>query len=355
MRNSLNVISFFHASTLQEEARAPIVIPTMHGIQKTPCAMDIVDRFEQAEALLGDRFEATVSASGPSRRGEFKVAADQNPEEIDSPEIPKEGYGPHTPESMAQHIAEHWKSDAYNVVHVRAHGHAHEDVMGMPTQHFLSGLKMASDKVGRPLDTVLMESCLMSSLGVMSQLNGSVSTIIASQEVLNAKALPHKEMLAGALEGDLEPRPVAARMMEAAREHGTADTLVALDPSKLGDVVEAVVSLKQGVDKSVASDRSLKKLARKAVKSSPRFPRRQVETGYRRKLDLRDLGELADSFSSSEFGTEVAAKSRRVKSALNEAVIDGAFGPGYVGVSGVSVQSGSVMEKTGFDFFGLMA
>jgi cysteine peptidase C11 family protein len=351
--NSLNVISFFHASTIQEAARKPIVIPTMQGVQKTPCAMDIVDRFEQAETLLGERIETTVSASGPSLRGEFKIVADQNSEEIDSPERQKVGYGAHTVDTMAEHIVGNWKDDAYNVIHIRAHGHAHEDVMGMPTEQFLAGLSKASEKIGKPLDTVLIESCLMGTLEVMNQMSGSVSTVIASQEVLNAKALPHTEMFATALDGEMNPRQVAGRMMQAAKEHGTPDTLIALEPGKLEAVSDAVGALKKDVDGLAATDKSFKRKAKTAVKKSPHFPRRRVQTGYRKQLDLRDLGELADSFSSQDFGQEIAAKSARVKSALNDAVIDVVRGPGYEGVSGVAVQSTSLMEKTGFNFFGL--
>jgi Clostripain family len=350
MSGSLNVISFFHASTIQEAGRRPIVLP---GSAKVPCTMDIVDRFEQAEALLGDRFDATVSASGPSIRGEFQIVADKNPQEIDSPEVQKVGYGAHTVDTMAQHIVENWKDDAYNLVHVRAHGHAHQDVMGMPTEDFLAGLSKACEKLGRPIDTVLLESCLMGSLEVMNQMSGSVATVIASQEVLNAKALPHTQMFAQALDGDMQPRQVAARMMSAAREHGTADTLIALEPRKLGAVSDAVGSLKESVDERASSDKAFKKSAKRAVKSSPHFPRRRVETGYRKKLDQRDLGEIADSFRSEEFGEAVAEKSARVKETLNDAVIDLVRGPGYDGVCGVSVQGGSVMENLGFDFFGM--
>jgi hypothetical protein len=350
MSGSLNVISFFHASTIMEAARTPIELP---GLKKTPCAMDIVDRFEKAETLLGDRFDATVSASGPSIRGEFKIVSDKNPEKIDTPEEQKIGYGAHTVDTMAQHIVENWKDDAYNLVHVRGHGHAHQDVLGMPTDDFLAGLSKASKTLGKPIDTLLVESCLMGSLEVMNKMNGSVATVIASQEVLNSEALPHKEMFAQALEGDMQPPEVAARMIQAAREHGTPDTLVAVETEKLDAVNSALGSLKEDVDRLALSDKKLKKKAKKAVKASPRFPRRAVQTAYRKKLDLRDLGELADNFSSEEFGEEVAQKSAQVKERLNDAVIDLVRGPGYDGVSGVAVQSSSVMEKRGFDFFGL--
>lgn len=348
MPNSLNVISFFHASSIREAARKPIVIPTLHGADKVPCAMDIVDKFEQIESALGERFDCTVSASGPSIRGNFHIVADRNPDVIDSLEEQKVGYGAHTVDSMADHIVENWKDDAYNVVHFRGHGHAQQDVMGMPTEQFVAGLNKASERLGRPLDTVLLESCLMANLEVLNSMGGSVATVIASQEVLNAEALPHKEMFSQALEGSMNPRDVSARMVDAAAEFGRPDTLIAVEPSKLGAVTESVASLKE----SIAGLPSFRK-ARKAVKSSLHFPRRGVETGYRRKLDLRDLGEVSAGFRSDDFSPEVRSDSERVQATLDQAVIRVARGPGYEGVSGLSVQSSSLMEKTGFKFFGL--
>lgn len=353
MSNSLNVISFFHGSTIREAARRPIVTYDLHGSQQVPCTMDIVDRFEQTEKALGDRFEATLSATGPGARGEFKIVADAKPEEIDSPETPKNGHGEHTIDSMSQHIVDNWKEDAYNLVHVRAHGHAHEDVMGMPTKDFLAALDKASKKVGQPIGTVLLESCLMGSFEVLNGMSGSVASVIASQEVLNAKALPHKEMFTGALNGKMEPREVASRMMEAAREHGTADTLIALEPAKLGGVEEALGSLKKELDSRSSDDKTFRKKARKTLKSSAHFPRRGVETGYRKKLDLRDLGELSQRFASGDFGTEVRESSRSLEKAYSDAVIDVVRGPGYETASGLSVQGSSLMEKQGFNFFGL--
>ena len=353
MSNSLNVISFFHGSTIREAARRPIVTYDLHGSHQVPCTMDIVDRFEQTEKALGDRFEATLSATGPGARGEFKIVADANPEEIDSPETPKNGHGEHTIESMSQHIVDNWKEDAYNLVHVRAHGHAHEDVMGMPTKDFLAALDKAGKKVGRPIGTVLLESCLMGSFEVLNGMSGSVGSVNASQEVLNAKALPHQAMFTSALNGEMEPREVASRMMEAAREHGTADTLIAVEPAKLGAVEKALGSLKEELDSRSSEDRSFRKKAAKTLKSSAHFPRRGVETGYRRKLDLRDLGELSQAFASEEFGPEVTESSKNLEKAFKGAVIDVVRGPGYESASGLSVQGSSVMEKQGFSFFGL--
>jgi hypothetical protein len=315
--------------------------------------MDIVDSFEQAEKALGDRFEATLSATGPGARGEFKIVADAKPEEIDSPEIPRNGHGEHTVESMSQHIVDHWKEDAYNLVHVRAHGHAHQDIMGMPTEDFLAALDKASQKVGKPIGTVLLESCLMGSLEVLNGMSGSVGSVIASQEVLHAKALPHQAMFTGALNGEMVPHEVALRMMEAAREHGTADTLVAVEPAKLGAVEKALGSLKRVLDSRSSEDRTFRKKAAKTLKSSAHFPRREVETGYRRKLDLRDLGELSQAFASKEFGPEVTESSKNLAKAYNGAVIDVVRGPGYESASGLSVQGSSVMKKQGFRFFGL--
>ena len=353
MANSLNVISFFHGSTIREAARRPIVTYDLHGSQQVPCTMDIVDRFEQTEKALGDKFEATLSATGPGARGEFKIVADEKPDEIDSLETPQNGHGEHTVDSMARHIVDNWKEDSYNLVHVRAHGHAHQDVMGMPTKDFLSALDKAGKAVGRPIGTLLIESCLMGSLEVLNGMSGSVSSVIASQEVLNAKALPHQEMFASALDGPMVPRAVATRMMQAAREYGTADTLIAIEPAKLGAVGNSLKELKGELDSRSSTDRAFRRSAKKALKSSAQFPRRGVETGYRRKLDLRDLGELAGSFDSKEFGTEVVQKARETKKALDDAVIDVVRGPGYETASGLSVRSESVLEKQGFSFFGL--
>ena len=117
--------------------------------------------------------------------------------------------------------------------------------------------------------------------------------------------------------------------------------------------VSAVGSLKEELDSRSSEDRTFRKKAGKALKSSAHFPRRGVETGYRRKLDLRDLGELSQAFASEEFGSEVTESSKNLEKAYKGAVIDVVRGPGYESASGLSVKGSSVMEKQGFSFFGL--
>lgn len=223
----------------------------------------------------------------------------------------------------------------------------------MPTQEFLAALDKASQRVGRPIETVLLESCLMGNLEVLSQMGGSVSTVLASQEVLNAKALPHVEMFSAALDSDMQPRSVASRMMNAISEHGTPDTMIALEPSKLGAVTESVKALKERIESKGTSDRAFRKSAKRAVRASSPFPRRNVQTDLRRKLDLRDLGEISQSLAAAEFGPDVGQAARAVSKTSAEAVIQIVRGPGYEDSSGLSVRTESVTKKPRFNFFGL--
>lgn len=347
MTHSLNVISFFHASNMLEAAHKPVVIPSLHGVQKTPCVMDIVDRLESSESRLGDRFEAHLLSSGPGSQQVFAISPDKTPEQIDSSILASGEMGALSSERLAEHIVSHWKEDAHNVVHVRAHGHAHRDVMGMPTSEFVAGIRKAGEKLGRPLQTLLLESCLMANLEVMSGLAGSVQAVIASQEVLNAKALPHQEMFEQALQGPMDSKEVARRMVRSASESGFPDTLIALDVEKLGPLNEAVSSLKEQV---ISTEARLKK---KAMKSSPHFPRRAVETHLRKKLDVRDLGEVAKSFQSDEFGDKVTRQAEAVSLALGEATLALARGPGYESLSGLSVRSDSVYKASGWNLLGI--
>jgi hypothetical protein len=248
---------------------------------------------------------------------------------------------------LAEHIVSHWKDDAHNVVHVRAHGHAHQDVMGMPTADFVAGLRQASEKLGHPLQTLLLESCLMANLEVMSGLMESVQAVVASQEVLNAKALPHQEMFAQALEGPMDSKEVARRMVHSASASGFPDTLIALDVEKLAPLSEAVASLKEQV---VGAESGNKK---KAMRSSRHFPRRAVETHLRKKLDVRDLGEVAHSFQSGQFGEQVTRQAEEVSLALENATLALAKGPGYESLSGLSVRSDSVYKASGWDLLGI--
>jgi hypothetical protein len=345
---SLNVISFFHASNMLEAAHKPVVMASLQGVQKTPCVMDIVDRLESSESLLGDRFEAHVLSSGPGSQQVFAISADQTPEQIDSP-FTTNGptMGALSSDRLAEHIVSHWKEGAHNVVHVRAHGHAHQDVMGMPTADFVAGIRKAGERLGHPLQTLLLESCLMANLEVMSGLMGSVQAVVASQEVLNAKALPHQEMFAQALEGPMDSKEVARRMVHSASTSGFPDTLIALDVEKLGAVSEAVASLKEQVITAQPGDK------KKAMKSSLHFPRRAVETHLRKKLDVRDLGEVAQSFQTGQFGEQVNRQAEEVTQALEEATLALSLGPGYESLSGLSVRSDSIYKASGWNLLGI--
>lgn len=349
MANSLNLISFHHASSLREAAHRPVRLPDLNGIPKdTPCVMHAVDKLEGVKSKLGDRFESTLRTTGPARAFDFTISADRNPNQIDSEGVSSTESGPLGKEQLAEKIVSSFRPEAYNVVHVRAHGHAHEDVMGMPTQDFVAGLKIAAERLGQPIPTLVLESCLMSSLDVLSSMAGSVQTVIASQELLEADALPHRELFQAALGEDMEPDLVAKRMVDAAGDHGGADTLTAFNIQKLSRVEDQMENLKSALDKM-----PIHNSLRRSIRKSPRFPRRNVETNYRGKLDLRDTGEVLEAVSahSSPGVKEMAV---RLDKALEEATLGQARGRGYEAVSGLSVRTEMVTEQAGWKLSDLL-
>jgi len=353
MSNSLNLISFFHASNMKEASHKPVVIPTLHKVEKTPCVMDIVDRLEQCQSELGEGFQSTLLSSSGGSRHHFQIVSDKQADTIDSPATVCPGMGELTSDELADQIVSQWKPGAYNLVHVRGHGHAHEDVMGMPTNDFVKGLKKAKERLGQPIPTLLMESCLMSNLEVLNGMAGSVQTVIASEEVLKADALPHREMFGSVLSNSSDPKEVAQNMVEVASKEGKADTLVALDVDRIPEVKRNVDDLKSclGADHR----KPLAKEARRVMKESKRFPRYQFETHYRRKLDLRDLGEVAGSLQSAGLDQTVAAKAEKILDSVAGATLAMTRGEGYESASGLSVRSSSIAESSGWNFFGLFS
>lgn len=351
MHTRLNVISLFNASNFKEAAHKPFVETSLQGSRKTPCVANISDALEQSKSLLGDRFEATLTTSGPGRQDEFRIGPEKNSDTIDSTHIKSHGSGHFKAEDMAQRISEQWKDNAYNLIHVRGHGHAQRDVLGMPTQEFLKGLNMASQKVGQPLPTLLMESCLMANLEVLSAMSGSVSTVVASQEVLNVEALPHAKMFEQALNGPMTDIDVAGRLVESAAKDGFPDTLVALDVNQLPAVSEATKELKAIIEGP--QRKSLKKSVKGALRASTHFPKRSVETHLRKELGLRDLGEVTQSLIANDADPELTQAAINTAKTLEQATIKLTTGANYTGLSGVSIQEQSLGQKSGWDFFGL--
>ena len=345
LSNSLNLISFHHASTVREAAHRPIALPGPDGKLKTvPCVMDAVDKLEAAKSEIGDNFEASLLSTGPARAFRFQIANNKQPEEIDSPAEPSSEIGAPSKEQMADQIVSSFKKDAFNVLHVRAHGHAHEDVMGMPTAEFVGALQLAAKRLGQPIPAVILESCLMSSLDVLNSMSGAVQTVIASQEVIEANALPHAEVFKAASKGDMNPQKVAGRMVQAAAAHGKADTLTAFDVEALGEVTRKVGQLKSLLDEDKIDNQ-----LRKEIRQSAHFPRRGVETSYRRKLDLRDLGEVLDAVSQGD-NEKTAQTAAAAKQALAKATLGQSRGKGYESLSGLSVQTTDLTEQAGWRF-----
>lgn len=348
--NSLNLISFHHASSLREAAHQPISLMGANGVMHSvPCVMDAVDKLEEAKLDLGDRFEATVCSTGPALTHEFSIVANSRPDEIDS--LGKEGteVGALSKERLAEQIVSGFRKDAFNMVHVRAHGHAHEDVMGMPTEEFVAGLHLAAQRLGRPLPAVLLESCLMSSLDVIASMAGSVQTVIASQEVLEANALPHRELFRSALGEDMSPRMVAQRMTSTAQELGHADTLTAFDVQALTKVLQTVEKLKPELDRQDLDDK-----VRRTIRQSSRFPHRNVETQYRKRLDLRDLGQVLRAVVEHSDSPEASSLAKEAQHGLELATLGRARGKAYESLSGLSVRTTSVTDQAGWKFADLL-
>jgi hypothetical protein len=109
-------------------------------------------------------------------------------------------------------------------------------------------LASAHRRLGRPLDLVGMDACLMTMLEVAYEIREHARVLVGSEEVEPGAGWPHDTIL-----GDLVTRPamtgadlgrtIVARYAEWCRAHRDQGTQSALDLTRLDDLAEAVDAL----------------------------------------------------------------------------------------------------------------
>lgn len=346
----LNMMTLVCASNMWEASERAVELPTPQGIRRPPTMASVVDPLERAKTTVQDAYQGTVMTCGTGGRALYTVVPDVKEKEVDSPRVRlRGGSDALTSEELAGYIGDNWKPGVLNIFHVRGHGHAHQDVAGMPTQTFVKGVHQAAEKVGK-LDLVLLESCLMGNFEVLNSMRGAARYVIASEDALNAEALPLQRLVEELSAEEADPRRAAEAIVERTAETKKAFTFVAFDLDRLESVETSLGELQDKLKAELEAGN--KKAVKKAVKSSQRFPRRGGEIGMAGGLDIRDLGEIARALAGSEAlapGTRQAAEG--VLEALDQAVLKRTTTEDYKDTSGLSVRTGTVAQDMGWNLF----
>ena len=168
-------------------------------------------------------------------------------------------------------------------------------------------LSQVVEKIGRPIDVLGFDACLMNLVEVAYQLRGTVDHIVGSEEVEPGDGWPYDTVVAElAASPDISPRDAAKRIVERYMESYRGDESVtqsAFDVSRVGAVAEATSEL-AATCISLIDGPGFGEFSR-AVKNAQRF----------RTKDFADLGDLAKLLAEST-SADVKQASKGVADAL---------------------------------------
>jgi hypothetical protein len=233
---------------------------------------------------------------------------------------------------------------ALNIVFVSGHGLGHKQVASMRVRDLRSSLEMAQTNAGKKPDIIMMESCLMGNMEAMAELRNSAKVAVVSEEVLNATALPLKDMLADAAVKGGTPQEIGRRMVELAGKEGGIETLAAIDLEKMEPVLKSLDTLGTRLLEEIR--RGKKEEIQAAAKEAMKFPQGKMMFLERRLLNFSDLGGFLSALEDR--GLEPATKRAvsEAKRAIGEAVIARISSDDYKVTTGMSFQAkeGALLE-----------
>lgn len=255
------------------------------------------------------------------------------------------------------------------VVHTVGHGLGYHASSGFDFKEYRNILNEATKQAGRPIDVLVVESCLEGNLETVIGTMPTARYVIVSEESIPATIIPN--LMEKALNGQDSPtdaRKFAEAMIQNAKGQQGISTLAIVDMEKVPALTQSVDDLGKLLTAEVR-DGKTSGIA-EAIKNTPMYPAGRVEGDMGQKLGMGDLKQFAENLKR-EYGDTSAGKgnvsqeaaaspraqaireaSSRVLAALQDAVPDVATSASYQGAGGISIQLPgatfkSVEEKIG--------
>jgi hypothetical protein len=191
-------------------------------------------------------------------------------------------------------------------------------------------------RLGRPLDFLGLDACLMSCIESAFEAGSRVAVMAAAEEAEPAGGWPFGRVLGAlAAEPGMTARGLGARVVAEyvddlrRKDYGGAVTIAALDLRRLGRLVDALNSLARAL---IDSGPGAAATVWKAQRDTPHFCR---ETQW-------DLARLAENIARLASGDEVRTAAKALREELRPAaagpvIASAASGPGVAGCGGLSI------------------
>lgn len=248
------------------------------------------------------------------------------------------------PAQIGRFLGEHMKKypDGNVVVTLTGHGLYYRHLAGVQGDAFEGMLQTATREAGRPIDVIVLESCLSGNLEALNAMYPSARYAVVSEESIAAGAVGRMfEASTKALDGQaVTPRELATRIVSAAKGDKGVETLAVIDLSKMPQLNEALDRL-GGTLLGQVNGGNVDAI-RGAVKSTMVFPLH--EGSIARQFAVGDLRQFAQNLQSAYAGdTSAAAAAVRgsadgVLDALDEAVVTATMTEAYKAQGAISVQ-----------------
>lgn len=233
---------------------------------------------------------------------------------------------------------------ALKVVHLAGHGRAYRQAAGLPFDKYRGMLEEARTALGRPLDLLLVDSCMQGNLEALAGTWPCARFALVAEETQPGGQMPRlleeacRDLPAGPVAPDELGRRIVAGVRswqdEMGNEVDTAHTLALVDMPKVPALVAAVDHLGRGLANEVREGRGEQVLA--ALEGVRVFPSREGEE-QRNKLRFGDLKGVAARVGAA-FPGALGAAADAVMAALDAAVVGRGNGAGFEEASGISVQ-----------------
>jgi hypothetical protein len=263
---------------------------------------------------------------------------------------------------IASQMKEYPKSTT--VVHMVGHGLAYHASSGFDFKDYQKVLKDASEQAGRPIDLLVVESCLEGNVEAVISTMPSARYVIISEESIAAGILPDlmkqslNEMMAqqgnDGQQAQIDAKQLGELIVKKGQQNKNLSTLALVDMEKVPALTKSVDQLGSLLAKETKAGRTSGIVD--AVKGTPVYPAGNVEGDMGQKLGMGDLktfaenilrtygdtstgkGEINQEAASSPQAQQVRDAAKEVLDKLNEAVPAVTANGSYSGAGGLSIQ-----------------
>jgi hypothetical protein len=248
------------------------------------------------------------------------------------------------------------------VVHMVGHGLGYHASSGFDFKDYDKILHSTLKETGKPIDLLLVESCLEGNSEAVMGSFPSARYVVVSEESIAAQRLPDvlKRSLDEVLkenpqDGDgVDPRKLGEAIIRNSKDVKGIETISLIDMTKVTGLKQSIDEFGKVLGTEVAAGRDAGIGA--AIKNTQMYPAGSVEGDMGQKLGMGDLKQFAENIlheygetsvgkgdvdsasASSPQATQVKEAARRVLNSLDESVVAVTNSSSYQGAGGLSVQ-----------------